>query len=372
MPRESHSMERTEKKSFEALAWLCYVLNPDMEMPVVTDWPALIAFARKQALTGVCMPPQRPVNLGQGQLLEWIGQVQLIEQRNNLLNKRIDQLFGTLEQAGFDCCLLKGQGNAEMYPNPLVRCSGDIDVWIDADEDKVYQYVRDIIPYAEESFKHIHFPIFKDVPVDIHSMPLRFYSGHFRKKLEQWISLNKAEQFAHKIKLTGIEREVSAPTRRFNAVYQMGHMLIHTFDEGVGLRQVVDYYYVLKGLEITEGERIELEVTLRELGMYKFARAIMWIETHLLGLPDDRCIVEQDSRIGDRLLKDILEGGNFGHHSEQYSAKRGFYYRGVVEAFRDMKWFVMAPREVTARLFNKVGTAFRHARNRKNSRLEQQ
>lgn len=361
-------MERTEKESCEALAWLRYVLNPDTEMPAVSDWLALIAFAEKQALTGVCMPPQRPVNLGRGQFLEWIGQLQLIEQRNILLNKRIDQLFGMLEQAGFDSCLLKGQGNAEMYPNPLARCSGDIDVWIDADEGKVYHYVRDIIPDADESFKHIHFPIFEDVPVDVHSIPLRFYSGHYMKRLERWISLNKAEQFAHTIKLTGIEREISVPTRQFNAVYQMGHMLIHTFDEGLGLRQLVDYYYVLNGLEITKGDRIELAETLRKLGMYKFARAIMWIETHFLGLSIDKCIVEQDSRIGERLLKDILEGGNFGHHSERYGGRRGFYYRGVVEAFRDMKWFAIAPREVTARLFNKVETAIRHARNRKNSK----
>lgn len=354
-------MGKIDKQSQEALRWLQYILNHESEMPPVTDWRTVIAFAQKQALTGICIPTECPENLSKELLLQWIGQVQLIECHNKLLNRRIEQLFGMLEQAGFECCLLKGQGNAERYPNPLARCSGDIDVWIDADEDKVYQYVRHITPDAEESFKHVHFPVFEDASVDAHSMPLRFYSSHYRRRLERWISRNKAEQFEHKIKLTGTEREVSVPTGRFNAVYQMGHMLIHTLDEGVGLRQVVDYYYVLKGMEISERERIELAETFRHLGMYKFTRAIMWIETHVLGLPIGRCIVDPDSRYGERLLKDILEGGNFGHHSDRYGDRKGFYYRGIVEAVRDIKWFAMAPREVTARLFNRVGTAIRHA-----------
>jgi hypothetical protein len=353
-------MGKISKKDAEALVWLRFNLNHDTEMPAVDDWPALIAFAEKQALTGVCLPNERPVNLDQTLVLQWIGQVQLIEQRNKLLNARIGQLFEMLENAGFVCCLLKGQGNAEMYPNPLVRCSGDIDVWIDAKKECVYQYVRQLCPDAEESFKHIHFPVFKDAPVDAHTTPLRFYSRHFRKRLNRWIETNKAEQFAHKIKLTGNEKEVNVPTERFNAIYQMGHMLIHTFDEGLGLRQVVDYFYVLKGIESTNREHAELAVLLRKVGMYKFARGIMWIESQVLGLPVARCLVEPDEKLGMKLLEDILEGGNYGHHSERYGGINNFYYRGVVEAFRDLRWFFIAPREVMARLVNKMGTAWRH------------
>lgn len=360
MLQENRSMERISRKDAEALAWLRFKLNPDAELPTVTDWSALITFAEKQALIGVCLPDERPENLDQMMALQWIGKVQLIEQRNKLLNMRIGQLFGMLEDSGFNCCLLKGQGNAEMYPNPLVRCSGDIDVWIDSEEELVYQYVRHLCPDAEESFKHIHFPIFKDAPVDAHATPLRFYSRHFRKRLNRWIEANKAEQFAHQIKLTGNEKEVNVPTRRFNAIYQMGHMMIHTFDEGFGLRQVVDYFYLLKVLESTDQERANLADCLRELGMYKFARGIMWIESHVLGIHVARCLVEPDEKLGMRLLEDILEGGNFGHHSERYSGINNYYYRGVVEAIRDMKWFFMAPREVTARLVNKMGTAWRH------------
>lgn len=362
-------MDTTDYRKDERLQWLRYVLEPSGVMPSVGNWQKLLEFADEQALTGICMPTQRPDNLGQEQLLEWIGTCQLIKSQNKLLNKRIDQLFGMMEKAGFHCCLLKGQGNAEMYPNPLTRCSGDIDLWVDADEDKVYQYVKNLFPEEEASYKHIHFPIFDDASVDVHVTPLKLYSKTHQKRLQQWIIEQKEEQFNHKIRLTGVEREVSVPTAKFNAVYQLGHMMIHLLDEGVGLRQMVDYYYVLKNLGSSSEEREELISTIRGLGMMKFAQAVMWIESEVLGLPLALCIVELDSQKGKRLLGDILEGGNFGHYSQRYHGQNGFYYRGMVEAWRMAGLMDMAPNEVLARLFSKVGTAVNHVIGRYNSLL---
>lgn len=355
-PRENRLMARIDKRDTESLYWLRYILNLDTSMPTVNDWSALMAYAEKQAITGICLPEECPDNLPKDLLLQWIGQVQLIEQQNKLLNKRIEQLFGRLEQDGFHCCLLKGQGNAVMYPNPLRRCSGDIDVWINTDEATAYSYVKKMIPDAGVSYKHIHFPIFDDAPVDVHVTPLKFYSGVFQKRLQRWIEQNKEEQFNHRIRLAETDQDVFAPTRQFNAVYQLGHMLIHLFDEGLGLRQLVDYFYVLKGLEISEKERKELVSTVKSLGMYRFAQVVIWIESSVLGLPVERCIVEPDKQRGKHLLEDILEGGNFGHHSERYNGKSGFYYRGFVEAWRDVRLLSIAPREGIARLASKMGT----------------
>lgn len=362
-------MGQIDYRNEEVLNWLRFVLNPETEMPTVTDWSALMAFVEKQTLTGICLPERCPESLPKDILLQWIGQVQRVEQQNKLLNKRIEQLFGMLEQKGFQCCLLKGQGNAEMYPNPLRRCSGDIDVWINTDEATVYQYVKELFPEEKESYKHIHFPIFANAPVDIHVIPLKFYSGLYLKRLERWISRNKEEQFNHRIRLIEVGRDIPVPTHKFNAVYQLGHMLIHLFDEGLGLRQVVDYFYVLKSLDISETERTEIVETIENLGMLRFAQAIMWIESSVLGLPVERCIVEPDKRRGEQLLEDILEGGNFGHHSERYNGRTGFYYRGFVEAWRDVKLLPMAPREGTARLVSKIGTAVRHVFKEENNKL---
>ncbi len=357
-------MERTDKKWTEALDWLRYVLNSVREAPTVKDWMALIGFAEKQSITGIFLPETSPDNIDKELLLQWIGETQLIEQQNILLNKRVEQLFEMLEHVGMRCCLLKGQGNAMMYPNPLMRCSGDIDVWIDADEEKVYQYVKNRFPDAEVSFKHIHFPIFEDAPVDVHITPLRFYSGLYEKRLQRWIDRNKEEQFSNKIRLSKTQKDICVPTGKFNVVYQLGHMLIHLFDEGLGLRQVVDYFFVLTRLNVTEKERRELADTIEDLGMLRFAKGIMWIEHEVLGLPIEKCIVELEEKRGVQLLDDILEGGNFGHYSERYNGKSGFYYRGLVESRRVMSLLPIAPIEGTAKLFSKMGTAIRKLSNR--------
>ena len=354
-------MAKTDRGSAGALEWLRYVLNPDTtEMPTIEDWPAIIAFADKQKLLGVCLPEFRPANLEKQTLLRWVGMVQVIEQQNRLLNKRVEQLVGMLEKDGFRCCMLKGQGNAMLYPNPLMRCSGDIDMWIDADEKSVYQYVKRLFPDEKESFKHIHFPIFEDVSVDVHTTPLKFYNTRYARRLTDWIEQNKAEQFAHRILLPGIEGEVSVPTGRFNAVYQLGHMLIHTFDEGLGLRQVVDYFYVLRGLGLSADERGKLVETIQSLGMYRFARGMMWIENAVLGLPSALCLVEPDKRIGLKLLGDMMEGGNFGHYSERYRHGGGFYRIGLSETWRIFTLLPMAPREGLVRICSKLKTAVRH------------
>ena len=360
---EVFDMGRIDYNNSEALHWLRYVLNPETDKPIVKDWSAIVAFAEKQALMGIFLPEECPQNLTKNNLLQWIGCVQLIEQQNTLLNKRIDQLFDMLEKDGFRCCLLKGQGNAVMYPKQLRRCPGDIDVWFDTDEETAYSYVKNMFPNAEVSYKHIHFPIFDDVSIDVHVTPLKFYNNHYGKRLQGWIEQKKTEQLTHKTSLIEASRYICVPTNKFNAVYQLGHMMIHLFDEGLGLRQVVDYYYVLKELEYSEHERLELVETIRLLGMYRFARAIMWIESSVLGLPVERCIVMQDERRGKQLLEDILEGGNFGHYSQRYNGRNGFYSRGLVEAWRVVKFLPMAPREGTARLVSKMGAAVKHAFN---------
>lgn len=357
-------MERIEQQNRGALAWLRYVLNQQSEMPLVTDWAALLSFAIKQALIGISFPENSADKIQKDIRIQWVGMVLQVEQQNRLLNRRVEELFDLLEKDGFRCCLLKGQGNAEMYPNPLLRCTGDIDLWIDTDEITAYEYVKKQFPEAEVSFKHVHFPVFKDVSVDVHFTPLKFYSVYWGKRLQRWIEKNKEEQFVHCIRLTGGERAVCVPTDRFNVVYQLGHMLIHLYDKGLGFRQVVDYFYLLKDLEATDDERGVMMATIRDMGMGRFCRAMMWIDFVVLGLPEERCLVDPCARLGRRLLRDILDGGNFGHYNHRNARKRSFFIQGLASAFRNIRLLPFAPREGMAALFRRMGTAISYAENR--------
>lgn len=353
-------MGKTENRFSEGLAWLRFVLNPESGMPVVSDWRTLYEFADKQKITGVCDPTKYDVKIGIDVLSLWLRDLEQIKASSNLLNKRVEELSYLLDETGFRHCILKGQGNAEMYPDPLLRTPGDIDVWVDADEKTVCEFVRERYPEAVESYKHIKFPIFDDVPVDVHVTPLKFYCPKYDKRLQRWISERKKEQFEHKIQLTGGKKEINVPTARFNAVYQLGHMLIHLYDEGVGLRHLVDYYYVLKNLECSDKERTEVVGVLKSLGMLRFAKAVMWIEAEALGLRAEGCIVEPDEKLGRRLLDDVLEGGNFGKYSDRYKGKTGFYWMGMVEAKRLFSLMNFTPSEAGYCLLRKMRTAIIH------------
>lgn len=344
----------------EGLIWLRYVLNPTGDLPVVSDWKAMYEFADKHKIIGVCNPTKYDVRIGIDALSLWIGDIEQIKASSMMLNKRVEELSDQFNDAGFRHCFLKGQGNAKMYPEPLLRTPGDIDVWVDADEKTVWEFVRRRYPEAVESFKHIKFPVFDDVPVDVHVTPLKFYCPKYDKRLQRWISEHKKEQFEHRIQLTGGNKEINVPTNRFNAVYQLGHMLIHLYDEGIGLRHLVDYYYVLKNLNASDKEREEIFGELKLLGMLRFAKAVMWIEKEKLGLKAECCILEPNEKLGRRLLEDVLEGGNFGKYSERYRGKTGFYWMGMVEAKRIIELMNYAPREAGFCLLRKMRSAGRH------------
>ena len=361
-------MEAFSQKAIEALTWLRYSLNHDIEAPVISDWSALYAFADKQKLLGVCFPAQCIDCIEEDLLYQWIGTVLQIEKQNQLLNSRIEQLFNILEADGFNCCLLKGQGNAAMYPNHLMRCSGDIDIWVNSDMETICNYVNRRFPNVQLSFKHIHFPIFDDTKVDIHAIPLKFYSNRYGKRIQRWIEQNKNEQFSNTQIIVGLTREVCVPSYRFNVIYQLGHMLMHMIDEGVGLRQVVDYYYLLKSSKLSEDDWEEIMESARYLGLLRFAEAILWIENIVFGLPDDACLIRPNERLGKMILHDILEGGNFGYYSKRHRANRGYYYIGLAESWRILKLIRIAPLEIVSRLQRKMSYAVKHTMKIKHSK----
>ena len=301
----------------EALAWLRYVLT-NSALPSISDWQGVYDFCDKQKIGGVCEPTHYDVHVKDDVLLEWMALNRLLNRANEQTNKRVCQLFRMLEGDGFRCCLLKGQGNAEMYKDPLLRYPGDIDVWVDADRKTVCEYVKRIFPNPHSNYMHVEYPIFKDVLVELHYFPLKFRHPLFQRRFQRWLDENKEEQFNHSIKLIGTEDDISVPTFQFNVIYQLGHIMTHVFDEGIGLRQLIDYYYVLKNLKgISEKEKEQIRRTWKRFGMGRLASAIMWIEHEVLGLPEQYLLTTPGEKWGRKILDDTLEGGNFGKYSQR-------------------------------------------------------
>ena len=213
------------------------------------DWKELYAIAKKQCLVGVLFDgikklPAEHVEIEKELLLHWMAESQMLEKANVRLNDAAIQVTEWFRKKGFRTCILKGQGNALMYPNPYSRTPGDIDIWVEGGDKRVISFVRSISPHEKACHHHIEFPSYKGVEVEVHyrlSFLLCFWHN---RKLQKYYERVKEEQFSHRVML-GEQGEIAIPTVEFNLIFQLTHIFSHLMNEGIGLRQLVDYYFVI-------------------------------------------------------------------------------------------------------------------------------
>ena len=213
------------------------------------DWKELYAIAKKQCLEGVLFDgikklPAEHVGMEKKLLLQWMAESQMLEKANVRLNDAAIQVSEWFRKKGFRTCILKGQGNALMYPNPYSRTPGDIDIWVEGGDKRVISFVRSISPHEKACYHHIEFPPYKGVEVEVHYRPSFLLCFWHNRKLQKYYERVKEEQFSHRVML-GEQGEIAIPTVEFNLIFQLTHIFSHLMNEGIGLRQILDYYYVL-------------------------------------------------------------------------------------------------------------------------------
>ena len=213
------------------------------------DWKELYAIAQKQCLVGVLFDgikklPAEYVGMKKELLLQWMAESQMLEKANVRLNDAAIQVSEWFLKKGFRTCILKGQGNALMYPNPYSRTPGDIDIWVEGGDKRVISFVRSISPHEKACYHHIEFPSYKGVEVEVHYRPSFLLCFWHNRKLQKYYEGVKEEQFSHRVML-GEQGEIAIPTAEFNLIFQLTHIYAHLMNEGIGLRQLLDYYYVL-------------------------------------------------------------------------------------------------------------------------------
>ena len=382
------------------------------------DWQELYSFASKQALLGLCFdgierlgkeyPEELKQNpIGRELLMTWMGKAQQIHRQNMKVNAVAGKLFSMLRKDGLRCCILKGQGNALMYPKPYSRTPGDIDVWIDASRERIMEYAQKKFE-LEDDIRLQHLETSLDgVPVELHFFPCSMNNPIYHARLQKWFRRNADLQSSHIVGLPDGAGDIAIPTSSFNIVYQLCHLYHHFFDEGIGMKQIIDYFLVVNDFSknvfldtdfsnssvslskgsstshpsplsseerdvtapsrcseplrskdggaskpspncagwdrlaieednsagsttaVTSSASTALVVVQRELkylGLWKFARAVMYVLHEALGLSEEKMIAPMDEKRGKLLLAEILEGGNFGRHFTKYG---GFTHQSM-------------------------------------------
>ena len=326
---------------------------------VVVDinWQQLYTFASKQSLLGFCFdgierlgkeyPDELKQNpIGRELLMNWMGKAQQIRRQNMKVNAVAGKLFSMLREDGMRCCILKGQGNALMYPNAYSRNPGDIDVWVNASREQITEYAKKHFNLGDDIRYHHLETSLDGVPVELHFFPGIMNNPIYNTRLQKWFKRNADLQCSNVISLPDGIGEIAIPTTPFNVIYQLTHLYHHFFDEGIGMRQIIDYYYVVNNDELLV-IRDTLQKELKHLGLWKFARAVMFVLHEVFGLSEDKMIAPMDVKRGKLLLAEILNGGNFGKHFTKYGhfTQQGMAKKYFLKIWRNMHFVRYYPAE---------------------------
>ena len=294
--------------------------------PSQKEWKQMFLFLQQQSLLGVAMPVLKMLPKEQcpaGDLpLVWYTLADRLRLMNAELNIKSAEISRWFEEQGFKTCILKGQGNATMYPDPALRNSGDIDIWVwpkDAKfvygdltqrRSKILEFVNHNYGAQPCFYHHVDFPKYEHVEVEVHFTPTWMNSYFKNRELQRFVVDEAPACFENSCSI-GDDLKINIPSWRLNVVFQLIHMQKHLFAEGIGLRQVMDYYYLLTTHTDAEARAKVLSV-IRALGLETFLAAMQWVLHQVFGLKQEFWIGGIDESNGKLLLNEILSGGNFG------------------------------------------------------------
>ena len=288
------------------------------------DWKELYAIAQKQALLGVLFYGIRrlPKELAPEQklLMQWMVMAEQIRKQNIRLFQDSVKVCQNFENEGFANCILKGQGNALLYPDPYMRTPGDIDIYLSGGRRKIMKYVDQVCPNQVMRYHHVDFPVMKTA-IEVHFTPSYMFCPIHNWRMQKWFKEVMGEQCNHRVSLLDGYGEIHVPTASFNVIYILSHLYRHIFTEGIGLRQLLDYYFVLSMLSVNCEMLTSMQKKLKHLGLWKFAQAVMFVMKEVFGLLEDRMIAPMDEKEGRFLLDEIMRGGNFGQYDDRMGSK---------------------------------------------------
>jgi hypothetical protein len=129
-------------------------------------------------------------------------------------------------------------------------------------------------------------------------------------------------------------------------VFTIVHIYRHIFSEGIGLRQLMDYYYILTNSSFEQ--RKDAYRVLESMMMKDFCGGVMWILKEKFGMKDENLICSCNSQHGKFLLSEIMRAGNFGQYDARTKRidvdKR--FTRGIIQFKRNWRFVQYYPSEV--------------------------
>ena len=221
-----------------------------------------------------------------------------------------------------------------------MRTPGDIDIYL------VMQYINNVCPNQVMRYHHVDFPVMKTA-IEVHFTPSYMFFPIHNSRMQKWFKEVMDLQCSNIVTLPDGYGEITVPTMSFNVIYILSHLYRHVFTEGIGLRQLIDYYFVLRNTDCNITNKTVLQRELKHLGLWKFAQAVMYVLHDTLGLPEEKMIAPTDVYEGRFLVSEIMHGGNFGQYDTRLGSKENEskFHRYLRMSLRNLRFVKHYPTE---------------------------
>jgi len=203
-------------------------------------------------------------------------------------------------------------------------------------------------PHSKALYHNVEMSMKDGTLMDIHYRPSYLYNPIYNKRVSSYFDAEKTRQFSHAVEMRDGSGKITVPTTDFNMIYLLCHINQHLFNEGIGFKQIIDYYYVLKNLE--KSDMTSVVSNIRRFGLSKLAGSVLYVLDRVIGLEDDQKIMPLDFKRGEYLLNEIFQTGHFGQYDSRYSGKSNMIahnWRRLSHNFRFLRLF---PSEVLSEL----------------------
>lgn len=286
--------------------------------PSGEGWQELYDLSLRQALSGICFNGTSNIkdtaicaNLPTELYYDWAGLSYQIQNFNIGLDRQCADLCRETIGAGLPSCIIKGRSVARYYGPELslLRQSGDIDIWIPRKPEEVIRWAKEHYRTGVFDCHHIHVKVFDGIKTEVHYRPM------VSRNLLRMARLQKFSRRYGDLSVRPQYSPFPVVPVEFDAILLLHHIQHHLVSDGVGMRQVMDYYFFLKNCEGLD--RKAAMKTAKWLRLEKFTGALMWVLNEILGLPEEYLLCPPDEKEGRFLIEEIMKSGNMGYHDSR-------------------------------------------------------
>ncbi len=269
-----------EKELFALLRLGLGNSNPEKEnlsdfiMLPATQWARIGEMAQEQGVLGVMLDGVDRLEatgygatreLSKDQKLEWIGNVlNGYEAQNNHQLAVIADFQKRWSEAGLRTMVMKGQAMGTYYPNPNHRAPGDIDCYLFDGYAKGNETAKVWADKVDEGWYKHSVISYKCETIENHQYFVHTREGRSSKQLNQILVDTLKEDAFDRIPGT----EVMLPPVMFNSLFLTYHAMAHFLEEGLRLKQILDWAMFLK----RDGDKVDWEEFYRICDKFHFRR----------------------------------------------------------------------------------------------------